>query len=335
MSSATLGIVETKGLVTAIEAANLMVKTANVDLVKQEISGEGIVTLFIKGELIDVKIAIETAITEVKQGYKLISKFIIPTPHDDIEDLLNDKFDYIFNFKADLGLIETKGLLGAIAAADSMLKTADIKIVRLEHAPGASPVLYIEGEITHIKAALEAGAESSKKLGQFLKIYSVQKPDKKIDLLINLPDTKKDPKKIKKGIKEAEDQKNNDKSDQISLFEKIDNSFEEKKSTYHDVNGKKTISETLLIEAPDKKSDEKIQSFIDEKLNLAETKDKEIETTLPVESKDIKAEELENLSVSQLRKLARDVENFPIKGRTISMANKNVLLEHFKQLGVS
>lgn len=88
MMKEALGMVETKGLVGAIEAADAMVKAANVTLAGKESIGAGLVTVMVRGDVGAVKAAVEAGAAASKRVGELISVHVIPRPHGDVEGLL-------------------------------------------------------------------------------------------------------------------------------------------------------------------------------------------------------------------------------------------------------
>ena len=89
MVSDALGMVETKGLVSAIEAADAMVKAANVNLVGYEKIGSGLVTVMVRGDVGAVKAAVEAGAVAAGNVGQVVSTHVIPRPHHDVETLLN------------------------------------------------------------------------------------------------------------------------------------------------------------------------------------------------------------------------------------------------------
>ncbi|SET25144.1 ethanolamine utilization protein EutM [Natronincola peptidivorans] len=83
-----LGMIETKGLVGAIEAADAMVKAANVTLVGKEQVGGGLVTVMVRGDVGAVKAATEAGAAAAERVGELISVHVIPRPHGDVEIIL-------------------------------------------------------------------------------------------------------------------------------------------------------------------------------------------------------------------------------------------------------
>jgi ethanolamine utilization protein EutM len=83
-----LGMVETRGLVGAIEAADAMVKAANVRLIGREFIGGGYVTVMVRGDVGAVKAATDAGAAAAQRVGELVSVHVIPRPHGDIESIL-------------------------------------------------------------------------------------------------------------------------------------------------------------------------------------------------------------------------------------------------------
>ncbi len=83
-----LGMIETKGLVGAVEAADAMVKAANVRLIGKEKVGGGYVTVMVRGEVGAVKAATDAGAAAAGRVGELVSVHVIPRPHDNVEMLL-------------------------------------------------------------------------------------------------------------------------------------------------------------------------------------------------------------------------------------------------------
>ena len=83
-----LGMVETRGLVGAIEAADAMVKSANVVLIGSEYIGGGFVTVMVRGDVGAVKAATDAGAAAAKRVGELVSVHVIPRPHEDVEVIL-------------------------------------------------------------------------------------------------------------------------------------------------------------------------------------------------------------------------------------------------------
>ena len=88
MALEALGMVETRGLVAAIEAADAMVKAANVELIGTEKIGSGLVSVMVRGDVGAVKAATESGAAAASKLGELVAVHVIPRPHADVEKIL-------------------------------------------------------------------------------------------------------------------------------------------------------------------------------------------------------------------------------------------------------
>ena len=88
MTGESLGMIETRGIVGAIEAADAMVKAANVQLVGYEKIGSGYVTVMVRGDVGAVKAATDAGAAAAKKVGEIVSIHVIPRPHSDTEKIL-------------------------------------------------------------------------------------------------------------------------------------------------------------------------------------------------------------------------------------------------------
>lgn len=75
------------------------------------------------------------------------------------------------------GFIETKGLVSAIEAADAMVKAANVEIVGKKMIGGGFVTVIIEGDVGAVKAAVDAGAEAAKKVGELVSVHVIARPN--------------------------------------------------------------------------------------------------------------------------------------------------------------
>jgi microcompartment protein CcmL/EutN len=108
MTLEALGMVETKGFVGAVEAADAMVKAANVTLIGKEYIGAGYVTIFVRGDVGAVKAATDAGAAAARRVGELISVHVIPRPHAEVEDVLPGR-----------GITQGKSVTGAKGALAS------------------------------------------------------------------------------------------------------------------------------------------------------------------------------------------------------------------------
>ena len=88
MAKEALGMIETRGLVAAIEAADAMVKAAEVTLIGTEKIGSGLVSVMVRGDVGAVKAAVESGTAAASKLGEIIATHVIPRPHTDVEKIL-------------------------------------------------------------------------------------------------------------------------------------------------------------------------------------------------------------------------------------------------------
>ena len=88
MAQEALGMIETRGLVAAVEAADAMVKAAEVTLIGTEKIGSGLVSVMVRGDVGAVKAAVEAGSTNASRLGELVATHVIPRPHGDVEKIL-------------------------------------------------------------------------------------------------------------------------------------------------------------------------------------------------------------------------------------------------------
>lgn len=91
MGQQALGMIETRGLVAAIEAADAMVKAANVELIGTEKIGSGLVTVIVRGDVGAVKAATEAGTNVASTLGEIVAVHVIPRPHQTVEGILPKK----------------------------------------------------------------------------------------------------------------------------------------------------------------------------------------------------------------------------------------------------
>ncbi|MGX6994788.1 BMC domain-containing protein [Pediococcus acidilactici] len=83
-----LGLIETKGLVASIEAADAMVKAANVQMIGQDKIGSGLVTIMVRGDVGAVKASVDAGVAAAENIGEVVSSYVIPRPHAEVERIL-------------------------------------------------------------------------------------------------------------------------------------------------------------------------------------------------------------------------------------------------------
>jgi ethanolamine utilization protein EutM len=228
-----------------------------------------------------------------------------------------------------LGLIETRGLVAAIEAADAMVKAANVTLIGKERTDPALITVKVVGETAAVRSAVDAGAAAAKRVGQLVSTHIIPQPDSQMVFL----------------IPEIEDKKKTSKEKPESVeIKKSETTVTETKSSIPETlfpPGKQEIEKVKVETKKEKKAireEEESTSASDtisrlrrEALGIKEEKKEEEKPAQPPKGK-LSMKELEILNVHQLRRFARSTDGFPIQGRQISKANRKELLDYFKKL---
>ena len=83
-----------------------------------------------------------------------------------------------------LGMIETKGLVAAIEAADAMVKAAIVTLVGKEHVGGGLVTILVRGDVGAVKAATDAGAAAAERVGELLSVHVIPRPHNEIESIL-------------------------------------------------------------------------------------------------------------------------------------------------------
>lgn len=284
-----------------------------------------------------------------------------------------------------LGLVETKGLIGAIEAADAMAKAANVTIVGKEITKPAMVTIKVVGETAAVKHAVEAGAYAAQAVGQLVALHVIPQPDDQLSSII--PEISEpeetpppaDPVTKSPRKKKPESAKSVDEAEKVTPL--VDSGppsavlsvVEENQVTQPDVpdvpakpipekpKKRKVVKEIPKTEtyntlfeqieevpekielpeekfpepAPQKEEEQDIVYYeeplvIDSSEGIEETVMPEVHYLEEDVSETDLTQDILSMNVHQLRRLARSIPDFPIKGREISKANRTVLLDFLK-----
>ncbi|MBB16951.1 ethanolamine utilization protein EutM [Candidatus Poribacteria bacterium] len=84
-----------------------------------------------------------------------------------------------------LGLIETRGLVGAINAADAMVKAAPVTLVGQEQVGGGLVTVMVRGDVGAVQAATEAGAEAARTVGELVSVHVIPRPHTEVETILS------------------------------------------------------------------------------------------------------------------------------------------------------
>ena len=189
-----------------------------------------------------------------------------------------------------LGLIETRGLVGAIEAADAATKAADVQLIGKERADAGLMTIKLRGDVAAVRAAVDAGAAAAQRVGELVSSHVIPRPDDGTEILIYPPpgQTKEKPreedlpKPRTRKIRQAKPEHPSPSDSPVTVEQEVSPS----------------PAQPLVL------SDDE-QTF---------------------------RQELENMTVHELRRYARSVEGLPIIGRQISRANRDQLIDELMKV---
>ena len=83
-----------------------------------------------------------------------------------------------------LGMIETKGLVGAVEAADAMVKAANVNLIGSEYVGGGYVTVMVRGDVGAVKAATDAGAAAAKRVGELVSVHVIPRPHTEVEMIL-------------------------------------------------------------------------------------------------------------------------------------------------------
>lgn len=83
-----------------------------------------------------------------------------------------------------LGMIETKGLVGAIEAADAMVKAANVSLIGKVHVGGGLVTVMVRGDVGAVKAATDAGAAAAERVGELVSVHVIPRPHSDVEMIM-------------------------------------------------------------------------------------------------------------------------------------------------------
>ena len=176
--SKAIGMAEYQTVSAGIRAADLMVKTADVEIIEAQVVCPGKYIVLISGELSAVRASVDAA--KAIYENKLIDSFVLGNPDDSIFPAIYGA-NAIENKNA-LGVLETFSAASIIVAADMAAKTADVQLIELRIAKGmcGKSYLLMTGEVASVQAAVDKVKGDLKETSMFLDSSVIANPDKKM-----------------------------------------------------------------------------------------------------------------------------------------------------------
>ena len=172
-----LGMIEFKTVASGITATDVMLKTADVEVVQASPVCPGKYLATIAGELSSVRAAIDAA--EAYNPAMLVDKFVLGNPHESVQPAISGALEV--ENKAAIGILETFTAASAVVAADTAAKTALVELVEIRLAKGMCGKSYIilTGSVSSVTAAIEK-AKAGVGGGMFLDCSVIAGPDQRL-----------------------------------------------------------------------------------------------------------------------------------------------------------
>jgi len=152
----SIGLIELGSIASGIQAADLMLKTAEVELMISRTICSGKYMTLISGDVAAVTSAVENAVNTI--GFGVIDQFVIPNVHPTIFPAISGQNNV--QMLESLGIVESYSVASLIEAADAAVKSAKVQLVelRLAMALGGKAFFSVTGDVAAVTSAVEAGA---------------------------------------------------------------------------------------------------------------------------------------------------------------------------------
>ncbi|BDR83929.1 carbon dioxide concentrating mechanism protein ccmK-like protein [Clostridium tetani] len=220
-----------------------------------------------------------------------------------------------------LGLIETKGLLAAVEAADVMVKSADVSIIEKTYVGGGLVTISVTGDVGAVKASIEAGAAAVKNLNEEFLVseHVIPRPHEELESIIGSNNLQED----SSSNEDTSSVENVEKAEVAEITEAL-----EEEQIVEDMYDSKNLKD-VDTENKIKENQEKLDEDLD-KVNLEKLHKNNVDNLVSKNGLEKIISILNKLKVAKLRSLAGEYKDFGIKVSEISKADKNLLIKKFK-----
>jgi carbon dioxide concentrating mechanism protein CcmO len=189
-----IGMVSTQSFPAIVGTADMMLKSAGVTLVGFEKIGSGHCTAIVRGNIADVRVAVDVGAETAERFDQLVSKVVIPRPMPNLEVVLPissrlaemvAKQGYSKLSNQAIGLLETRGFPAMVGAADAMLKSAEVQLASYETIGAGLCTAIIRGRVSDVAIAIEAGMHEAERIGELHAVMVIPRPLD--DLEVSIP----------------------------------------------------------------------------------------------------------------------------------------------------
>jgi carbon dioxide concentrating mechanism protein CcmO len=168
-------MVSTRSFPAIVGTADTMLKSSGVTLVGFEKIGSGYCTAVVRGNISDVRIAVEVGAETAERFGQLVDKIIVPRPMPNLEVVLPissrlaeivEERGYSKLSNQAIGLLETRGFPAMVGAADAMLKAAEVQLAAYEMTGDGLCTAIIRGRVSDVAIAIEVGMHEAERIGE-------------------------------------------------------------------------------------------------------------------------------------------------------------------------
>lgn len=227
-----------------------------------------------------------------------------------------------------LGMIETRGLVAAIEAADAMVKAANVTLTCKEHVGGGLVTVMVRGDVGAVKAATDAGAAAAERVGELISVHVIPRPHEELEFLMKGPE----PTKAEEPVREPETEVSVEVSEEVETEVSVEAPEEAEAEEVSE-----EISEEISEEQAEEEVQESEEAEPEEEAPQADPIAAALMEKKPkpaTKAEDIKAasagytqETLYKLSVSKLRDVARKLQVDNMTKKDIQFAKKQELVK--------
>lgn len=178
MEMNSLGLIEMTSIAAGMQAADIMLKTSDVELVLSRTICSGKYMVLIGGEVAEVQSAVDAAVEQI--DFAVIDTFVIPHVHPSIFPALSGHSD-TSELEA-LGIIESFSVASLIEGADAAVKAANVRLIeiRLAMALGGKAFCTLTGEVAAVRSAVDSGAQVIGEKGLLVNKVVIPQPRKEL-----------------------------------------------------------------------------------------------------------------------------------------------------------
>lgn len=185
LKESALGLISTRSFPAIIGTADMMLKSAGVTLIGYEKTGSGYCTAVVRGNIAEVRLAVQIGAETAEKFGELVSAVVIPRPLPNLDAVLpigsrlaelshHDGQSRLSNLA--VGLLETRGFPAMVGAADAMLKAADVQLAAYETTGAGLCTAIIRGSVADVAMAVEAGMHEAERIGELHAVMVIPRP---------------------------------------------------------------------------------------------------------------------------------------------------------------